>query len=39
MKESSMMLLAGPGSAFGGNEFGGWGGGGDDKARAVFISE
>ena len=28
MKESSMMLLVGPGSAFGGNEFGGWGGGG-----------
>ena len=27
MDECSMMLLAGPGSAFGGNEFGGGGGG------------
>ena len=33
MDECSMMLLAGPGSAFGGNEFGG-GGGGDGMMTA-----
>ena len=34
MNEYSMMLLAGPGSAFDGNEFGGGGGGGNGMITA-----
>ena len=39
MDQYSMMLLAGPGSAFDGNEFGGGGGGRDDNCPKIGFVE